>query len=142
MVDTIDLTEYINANDWNRYLFTFIDSFSKFAFVFPSVKRDSESILKSLKKLIYSEGPWKIFYLHNRGEFTSNNIKSFLEKFNIRDVQGRPYRPQTQGQIERFNRTIKLRIKKYLSDNNSSRYIDILPKILYQYKHPSTRRQR
>ncbi|KAF7685327.1 Gag-Pol polyprotein [Cucumispora dikerogammari] len=132
----------MDANDWKRYLFTFIDSFSKFAFVFPSVRRDSESVLKNLKELIYSEGPWKIFHSDNGGEFTSNNIKSFLEEFNIRDVQGRPYRPQTQGQIERFNRTIKSRIRKYLRDNNSSRYIDILLKILYQYntsKHKATK---
>ncbi|KAF7703794.1 Transposon Tf2-9 polyprotein [Cucumispora dikerogammari] len=141
MVDTVDLTEYANANDWNRYIFTFIDSFSKFAFVYPSMRRDSGSVLQILKSLFYVEGPWRIFHSDNGGEFTALCIKEFLSSFGTEDRQGAPYRPQTQGQIERFNRTIKSRIRKYLVDGNT-RYIDELPHIVYQYntsRHKATK---
>ncbi|KAF7702667.1 hypothetical protein CDIK_0492 [Cucumispora dikerogammari] len=62
---TVDLSEYADVNGIFRYIFIFVDSFSKFAFVFPSYRRDSESILEVLKKLFYSEGPWKIFHINN-----------------------------------------------------------------------------
>jgi hypothetical protein len=30
-----------------------------------------------------------------------------METFNIHDIQERPYHPQTRGQVERKNRTLK-----------------------------------
>ncbi|KAF7685144.1 Gag-Pol polyprotein [Cucumispora dikerogammari] len=99
MADTIDLSDYAKSNDRNRYLFTFIDAFSNFAFVFPGQRRDSETVLKISKVFFYSEGLFNIFHTDNGGEFRSNAIKAFLENFNIADVQGRPYRPRTQGQL-------------------------------------------
>ncbi|KAF7685576.1 Transposon Tf2-8 polyprotein [Cucumispora dikerogammari] len=56
-------------------------------------------------------------------------------------VQGAPYRPQTQGQIERFNRTIKSKLRRYLGTDNR-RYVDLLDDIVFQYnktKHKATR---
>ncbi|KAF7692953.1 Transposon Tf2-6 polyprotein [Cucumispora dikerogammari] len=56
-------------------------------------------------------------------------------------VQGAPYRLQTQGQIERFNRTLNSKLRKYLSDDDR-RYIEVLDEIVFQYnktKHKSTK---
>ncbi|KAF7684919.1 Gag-Pol polyprotein, partial [Cucumispora dikerogammari] len=114
MADTIDLSEYAETNSGARYIFTFIVSFSKFAFVFPSMRQDPQSVLGVLGTLFYSESHWKIFHTDNGGELTANSIKTFLNSFDTEDIQGDPYRPQTQGQIERFNKTIKSRIKKHI----------------------------
>ncbi|KAF7690781.1 Gag-Pol polyprotein [Cucumispora dikerogammari] len=141
MVDTVDLSEYVHSNDQKKYIFTFINFFSKFGFVLASKKKDFASVLHILRKIFYTEGPWRIFYSDNGGKFTANIIKIFLRLFGTEDRQGVPYRPQTQGRIERFNRTIKSRIKKFLSLRNT-RYIDELDKIVFQYntyRHKATK---
>ncbi|KAF7699604.1 hypothetical protein CDIK_1136 [Cucumispora dikerogammari] len=47
-------------------------------------------------------------------------------------VHEAPYSPQTQRQIERLNRTLKSRIRKYLSLGNKNRLV-ALKEIVYQY---------
>ena len=37
--------------------------------------------------------------------------------------------------VERFNRTIKGRMYKYFTAQNTKRYIDILPQLVYGYKN-------
>ena len=56
-------------------------------------------------------------------------------------IRGAPYHPQTQGQIERFNRTLKSKIRRCLGVS-SRRYIDVLDDIVFQYntsKHRATK---
>lgn len=123
---------YECENDGYKYIFTLIDSFSKFAFVFPSIRRDSFSFSKILEKLFYSEGPWKIFHSDNGKEFVNARVKLILSRFGVEERHGRPYHPQSQGQIERFNKTLKMKIRKSLN-SNSRRYIDKIDEIMYQY---------
>ena len=59
IVDTIDLSIYAQYNDGYRYIFTMVDSFSKFVFVFPSLRKDAESFSKILKPLFFPKAPGK-----------------------------------------------------------------------------------
>ncbi|KAF7684869.1 Retrovirus-related Pol polyprotein from transposon, partial [Cucumispora dikerogammari] len=55
-------------------------------------------------------------------------------------VHGAPYQPQSQGQIERFNRTLKSRIRKFLGPENRN-WVSVLDDIVFQYnivKHKAT----
>ncbi|KAF7684883.1 Gag-Pol polyprotein, partial [Cucumispora dikerogammari] len=99
-----------------------IESFSKFAFCYPVERKTSENFLKAFKHLYYREGGWKIVHSDNGREFVANRVVEFISQIGSEQVQGAPYRPQTQGQIERFNRTLKSKIRRYLGTDNR-RYI-------------------
>jgi len=43
----------------------------------------------------------------NGPAFSGWVLSDYLNNRNIRHIFGRPYHPQTQGKVERFNRTIK-----------------------------------
>ena len=43
--------------------------------------------------------------------YISAELKSYLEKNNIKSIHGRPCHPQTQGKIERYHRTMKNTVK-------------------------------
>ncbi|KAF7682459.1 Pro-Pol polyprotein [Cucumispora dikerogammari] len=79
---------------------------------------------------------WKIFHSDNGDEFTSNSVREFLKRLKRDDIQGTPHHPQSQEQIERFNRTIKSCTRKFFG-SDSIRYVDKLPEILYQYNTSS-----
>ena len=78
MVDTIDLSCYSESNLGIKYLFTMIDTFSKFAFVFPSRDKSATGFLNAFKKLYYCEVHSKIFYTGNGGQFTAKIVTSFI----------------------------------------------------------------
>ena len=119
IVDTIDLSEYGEANNGMKYIFTMIDSFSKFAWCYQTERKSTVSFLKAFKHFYHREGSWKIFHSDNGGEFIANEVQTFIRTvMKAQIVHGAPYRPQTQGQIERFNRTLKFKIRKYLEPEN------------------------
>ncbi|KAF7686600.1 SCAN domain-containing protein 3 [Cucumispora dikerogammari] len=55
IVDTIDHSEDREYNDGIKYIFTMIDSFSKFAFCYPVKSKTSQNFLRSLKNLYLGE---------------------------------------------------------------------------------------
>ncbi|KAF7685181.1 hypothetical protein CDIK_4070 [Cucumispora dikerogammari] len=55
IVDTIDLSEYADLNNKIKYVFTMIDSFSKFSWSISSTKKTEAEFLKNLHYLHYRE---------------------------------------------------------------------------------------
>jgi cyclopropane fatty-acyl-phospholipid synthase-like methyltransferase len=47
------------------------------------------------------------------------------------------HNPDIEGAIvERFNRTLKTKMFKYFSKNNTNRYLDVINKLLTSYNNP------
>ncbi|KAG0440504.1 Retrovirus-related Pol polyprotein from transposon gypsy [Dictyocoela muelleri] len=134
IIDTIDMSIYSSHNDNYNYIFTFIDSFSKFAWAYSSKRRNSLCFFKNLKKNIYIKKVFRIFFINNGGEFINTSVKQILNEFGIRSVHGRPYHSQSQGQIERFNITLKERLRKCLPINHFD-WINYLDKVVYEYNN-------
>ena len=62
----------------------------------------------------------------------------FLEELlsstlNIHQVFGSPYRPQSQGCIERFNQTLKRMLYSHMTRYNVKQWIDVLPALMHNY---------
>jgi hypothetical protein len=62
-----------------------------------------------------------------------DKIKVFLKDQGIRLITSKAYTPQTQGQIERFNGTLKSMIMKYFEAQNTYRWIDQLQAFIRNY---------
>ncbi|KAG8227455.1 hypothetical protein J437_LFUL015841 [Ladona fulva] len=95
----------------DEYLLAVIDTFSKHAWVTP---------LKAIKVEIK--------------EFTSRFVKRLFKEngFNYYVTQN----PDVKVSIEElFNRTLNIRMRRYFTENNTRRYIEILPKLLHGYNH-------
>ena len=82
----------------------------------------------------------KILQSDNGLEFKNNILNTFLLSVNVNQVYSKSYTPQTQGAVERCNRTIKGMIFRYLTSNNTNNWVNILPQITENYnnsKHSS-----
>ena len=73
-------------------------------------------------------------------EFQSELFRLVCQKFGINQTRTVPYRPQSDGLVERFNRTLKQMLKIFASENPKD-WDDHLPFLLMAYRaspHKST----
>jgi transposase InsO family protein len=103
-----------------RYLLNGIEHYSKYAWSAFFTNKTTENVIAFLRNTVlprFTRMPQQVL-TDNGGEFTSNALGHFLEGHNIRLIHGRPYHPQTQGAVERLNRTILSSLRKICIEVN------------------------
>ena len=130
--DLKDMQSISKQNKGFKYILTIIDIFSKYAYAVPLKSKSSSNIIEAFEKLFKSSKPKKLWT--DQGlEFTGNNFKKFLSKNNIELYH--VYNEGKAAVVERFNRTLGEMIQKHLTATNSSKYIDVLQKLLNDYNN-------
>jgi hypothetical protein len=144
----IDITlipkELVNNNDKFVYLLSIIDQFSKFAANYILKNKTSTSVLIKLKDFFNIYGVPDKILSDNGKEFVNKNFKNFFKKYDIKILHGRARHPQTQGAVERYNRTIKdilksnfLEKEKIGEEFNLIKELEIAIEIYNKTKHSS-----
>jgi len=133
-VDLINMSEWAGTNNSRRYTVRIIDCFSKYAWLLPITQKKTEKVLEVLGPFLKEHTP-KVLQSDNGGEFTNASMKELLDNLRIKHITSLPYKPSSNGQVERFNRTIKGMIMPYMAASNSCRYLDVLPKIVENYNN-------
>lgn len=131
--DLIDLASYSKSNNDVTFLLVVIDHFTSFVFVVPLKNKSSVLIANELQFLIYREGAPSILQTDNGGEFVNDEIAELCTRFQIKQVTGEPYHSQTNGKVERVNRTLQDTIYKYQAQYDTRRYVDNLQAFVYSY---------
>lgn len=88
-----------------------IDHFSKYVQAYPLPDKKAASVSKCILAWISFLGPPEIVQCDNGREF-KRVLKRILRRHGIRIINGRPRHPQSQGCVERTNRTFKRAINK------------------------------
>ena len=99
-------------------LLTVVDHFSKWVAAVPLRDKSSKSVINALECQILPfipKVPTKLL-TDNGPEFTSSSFEGFLCSFNIKHQLTTPYRPSSNGAIERVNRTIQGFIRSLTSE--------------------------
>lgn len=141
-LDLIDMSAYSKKNENINFVLTIIDCHSKFSFVVPLKNKSAELVAYELQNIIYREGIPEVIQSDRGSEFLNDKMAELCNKFGIKQNNSLPYSPQSNGQIERLNKSLKESIYSYLTDHNSERYIDVLQSLVFSYnnkKHSSTK---
>ena len=95
-----------------------------------TLSETQESVLNALERIrqrsIIDGRPLNVLQTDNGKEFTNNKIINWMNVKNIKSQYCEKEDKKCLGVAERFNRTIKLMIEKYLPSRNSNRWIDKL----------------
>jgi hypothetical protein len=135
--DLTFLTRYQRQNSNYHILLVMINVNTKYAYVAALKDKTQETVLNALDRIhqqsINDGWPLKVLQTDNGKEFQNNRIANWMNEHNITYQYCEKDDKKCLGVAERFNRTIKLMIEKYLTSKNTNRWIDKLQDFVQNY---------
>ena len=133
-VDLADMQVLSKYNKGYRFLLCVIDIFSKYAWVIPLKGKKSISIVNGLQKIFKKSNrkPNKI-WVDRGSEFYNNSFKKWIKNNDIE-----MYSTNNDGKsviVERFIRTLKTKICKYMTSISKNVYINKLDDTVKDYNN-------
>ncbi|GFX66277.1 hypothetical protein TNCV_342511 [Trichonephila clavipes] len=121
-----------STNKSYQHIFTVVDAFTKFTWLYPVKTVSAESALEKLKQQQKTFGnPIRI--ISDRGSaFTSKLFNDYCDEENIQHLQIATGVPRGNGQVERIHRTLIPVLTKLSLDDSTKwyKYVDRLQRIL------------
>lgn len=151
--DLMDISKLRGHNNAVKYLLNIVDIYSRYAWSFPITNKKPETIKPYIKEVVedirkQTKQPIKKFtFTFDNGREFMGVVKKYLEYEGVQIYLNNPksiYSHNKMGVVERFNLTIRTLIKKYLTSNDTLKYIDVLPDLINNYNnkvHSATHRK-
>ena len=132
--DLADVSSIKKDNQGYCYLLTCIDVFSKYAWVVPLTRKTGPNLVEAFAN-IFAEGRKPQTLQTDQGtEFKNEKVQTLLKEEKVHFFT--TYNVETKASVvERFNRTIKSRMWRYFTENNTLTYTTILPSLVHAYNH-------
>lgn len=134
-VASIDITgPYATSRKGNKYLLTYIDHFTKWVEAIPLADQEATTVASALVTQIFTRHGVCDKLLSDRGRnFTSELMKETCRLLGVDKLFTSPYRPQCNGQVERFHRTLHAGLAMY-TDHSGTNWDDNVNYVLWAYR--------
>ena len=123
--DLIDMQAFSKDNNGIKYLLTVIDIFSKFVWIVFLKRNTGQEVAHAFSKILRERKPCDV-WVDKGKEFYNKDVQKLVALYSTENEE-------KSCVIERFNRTIKEKIVKYFSANNTRKYIDVPDLLVDQY---------
>ena len=128
--DLVDVSKLSKHNKGFKFLLTCIDVFSKKAWVIPLKDKSGSTLLAAFQSI---PDPLPLKLQTDKGsEFTNRKVQTWLKDNNVHffttendDIKA--------CLVERFNRTLKSKLWRYFTKNNTLTYLDVLKDVVSTY---------
>lgn len=132
----IDFTEIKPGQYGYKYLLVFIDTFSGWVEAYPTKHETAKIVTKKLLEEIFPRyGMPQVLGTDNGPAFVSQVSQLVAKLLGIDWKLHCAYRPQSSGQVERMNRTIKETLTKLTLATGSRDWVLLLPLALYRARN-------
>ena len=132
----IDFTEVKPGLYGYKYLLVFVDTFSGWVEAFPTKHETAKIVTKKLLEEIFPRfGMPQVLGTDNGPAFVSQVSQSVAKLLGIDWKLHCAYRPQSSGQVERMNRTIKETLTKLTLATGTRDWVLLLPLALYRARN-------
>ena len=140
--DLIDMRAYKSPqNKQTTYILTIIDCFSKRAWAVPLTKKSGEKVAKAMDGVLKEHGAPQIIQTDVGREFLQE-FDGMLAGHGVKHIKSNPYSPRTNGQIERFNGTLKRMVHAHMRRHGTRIYVPALQQLIDAFNtipHTTTR---
>lgn len=137
-LDLVDLSKHKKLNGGFAYLLQVIDVGSRFGFSMPLRTKKPTEVAAAFEKLMQRSGRRPIVCTFDAGkEFTGKAFQAMLKRNEIFSYVSSS--DMKCSIIERWNRTLKSRMWRYFTQNNTYRWKDVLQKLVTGYNNATHR---
>jgi len=137
--DIMDMSKFAKFNQGYKYLAIFIDIFSRYVWV-ERMKTKKPKEMINVMKIVFSEGRKPDYLRTDKGsEYTAGQTKLYLRAQQIKHFYA--INAIHASYAERFIRTLKGKLYRYFTKQNTYKYVHILQDMVDSYldsKHTST----
>jgi len=124
----VDMQAFSRFNRGTWYLLTVIDVFSKYGWMLPLKDKTGVSVANALKEIFKQRKPEKLWTDKGK-EFYNKHVNALgVELYSTE-------KEEKSSVAERWNRTMKEKMFKYFTANNTYKYIDVLDEFVDKYKN-------
>ena len=135
-----DITELPLTSKGNRYI-VLMDHFTKYVNLYAMPDQKATTVARCIfENFVRQHGVPVRLHTDQGKQFDSDLMHNLCQKLGIEKSRTTPYHPQADGLIERFNRTLKERLGRYIASNDRE-WEDFLPQVEFAYnssRHSST----
>lgn len=129
--DLAMMNELQAENDGYLYFITCIDVLSRRMYAQPIRDKRPETIIAGMKAIFRRAGTRPIkLCTDSGGEFTSAQFRNFLQEEDVVHLKAVTHETLHATMAERANRTIKDRLYKYFSENNTVRWVNVIQRVV------------
>lgn len=137
----VDIMELPKTSEGNRYVVVFQDFLSKWPFVFATKDQKATTLVKLLVEEVIPMIGVPEALLSDRGtNLLSHLMRDTCQLLGVDKLNTTAYHPQCNGMVERFNRTLKMMLRKHAA-KFGPHWDKFLPGVLWAYRntpHEST----
>jgi len=128
-MDLLDYQKYSRQNKGYKYILIVVDIFTRLAYAEPIKDKTPLSVLNAFKKFNIQ----CVSVFHDSGNEYQGKFLEYLNDNDIVNLKAEIGDHHSLGIIDRFSRTLKTIIAKYMTVNNTTKYYDKLSNIISAY---------
>ena len=112
--------EFCESRSGNKWILVCMDYFTKYVTIMPIPNHQAKTLAKHLVKEVFCKIGIPLRLHSDQGtDFLSHLFMEVCQVFQIHKTRTSPWRPQSDGMVERFNRTVGSMMKQYVNDTQS-----------------------
>ena len=142
-IDLLDVSnEHVIRNRGCKFIFVCIDAFTRYVIAVPIKNKSEEqcvsafqSILDQISEVSEEYGLPTQVDSDNEASFMSHSFKQLCDDNEMIQHFSQPGDYKSKGIVERFNRTLRLMMQKYMAAHHTVTYINVLSDLIDNYNH-------
>lgn len=135
------LGEFPVTDKGNRYILVVSDYFTKWTEAFPMPNMEAQTVARLIvEEVICRFGVPVLIHSDQGRQYESLLFREVCHHLQIRKTRTTPYHPQSDGMVERFNKTLATMLSNYVDDNHRD-WDECIPFVMMAYRasqHEST----
>ena len=133
--DLMFLTQYKTKNDGYHVILNFIEVTSRKAFSYKLKNKEGNSVIEAFKTFMKEANDVKNLTMDQGSEFINKRFKDLAKEHNIQLYYSDSGDKHKMGKVERFNRTLREKIMRYLKTFKTLQWHDKLYDLAQNYNN-------